>query len=175
MTAAPFSQLAVLGNDPPVLGVAVNRHPTGALKETGRNILAGAELVANLVSSGIAEAMNVTCIDAPEGVSKLELARLATSPSLKVAPPRISASPVSLECCLLTVLSFGPSQGIVLARIVHAHVADEHVLDAERCLIDTPGLGLIGGMHGGRWYARTTDLFAMDRPSWAQWKDEGKV
>lgn len=47
--------------------------------------------------------------------------------------------------------------------------------NAATCAINTLGLKLIGGMHGARWYARTSDLFAMDRPTWAQWVAAGKV
>lgn len=45
--------------------------------------------------------------------------------------------------------------------------------DKERCHIDTEGLRLIGLMHGSGWYARCTDLFQMDRPSWADWQRNG--
>jgi hypothetical protein len=30
-------------------------------------------------------------------------------------------------------------------------------------------LRLIGAMHAAKWYARTSDRFAMDRPTWADW------
>ena len=108
-------------------------------------------------------------------MNELDLAHLETTKSTKVSPPRISSSPVSLECRFVTSLSFGPNQAIVLGRVVHAHIDDKFVLDAGRCLIDTPALKLIGGMHGAKWYARTSDLFAMDRPTWEQWNAKGKV
>lgn len=171
VNAAPFSQFTVLGHDPAILVVAIAAHPEGRLKDTSRNILATGDLVVNLVSERLAEAMNLTCIDAPPNVSEIDLARLAVAPSKTVAPPRIAASPVSLECRLVTSLSFNPQQAIVLCRVVHAHVADAFVLDAARGLIDTPALKLIGVMHGARWYARTSDLFAIDRPH--PWGREG--
>ena len=42
-------------------------------------------------------------------------------------------------------------------------MADELVLDADRCYIDTPKLDLVGRMHGRGWYARTADRFEMPR------------
>ena len=173
--AAPYSLFNLLGRDPPIVAVGVLPHGAGRLKDTGQNILERGEFVVNLVSEQLAEAMNVTCIDAPAGIDELDLARLATSPSTKVSPPRITASPVALECKLVTALSFGPNQATVLGSIVQAHVADEFVSNAATCAVDTLGLKLIGGMHGARWYARTSDLFAMDRPAWAQWVAVGKV
>lgn len=175
LNAAPYSLFNILGHDPPIIAVGVLPHPAGRLKDTGENILATGEFVVNLVSDDLAEAMNTACIDAPTGVSELELAGLPIGSSAKVAPPIITNSPVSLECRLVTSLSFKSNQAIILGRVVHAHIADTFVLDADRCLIDTPKLRLIGGMHGARWYARTSDLFAMDRPTWDQWKRDGKV
>ncbi len=64
---------------------------------------------------------------------------------------------------------------MVIGRIVQAHVADEFVLDADRPLIDTSNLKLIGSMHGAKWYTRTSDLLQMERPSWANWVRERKV
>jgi flavin reductase (DIM6/NTAB) family NADH-FMN oxidoreductase RutF len=169
LNAAPYSLFNVLGHDPPILVVSVLAHPEGRLKDTGRNILATKEFVVNFVAENLAEAMNITCIDAPAGFNELELVQLETAPSVKVKPPRIAESPVALECRLLTSLSFGPHQAVIIGQVLHGHIADECVIDAARGLIDTPKLNLIGGMHGARWYTRTTDRFAMDRPTWAAW------
>ena len=133
--------------------------------------LAGAtkEFVINLVSEAVAEAMNITCIDAPPGTNELELAKLKTTSSVKVSPPRVSAGPVAFECRFLTSLSFGPNQAIIAGQIVHAYVEDRFVLDRARGLVDTPELKLIGGMHGAKWYAKLSDRFEMERPTWAEW------
>jgi flavin reductase (DIM6/NTAB) family NADH-FMN oxidoreductase RutF len=128
-------------------------HPDGRLKDTADNILATKEFVINLVSEFVAEAMNITCIDAPLGTNELELAKLKTAPSIKVKPPRVSASPVAFECRFLTSLSFGPNQAIIVGQIVHAYVEDRFVSNPARGLVDTPELKLIGGMHGAKWYA----------------------
>lgn len=170
VNAAPYSLFNVMSHDPPIVAVSILPHPDRRLKDTGRNILATGEFVVNLVSENVAAAMNLTCIDAPPGVNELELADLETSASMTVAPPRITSCPVSLECILLTSLAFGPDQAIVLGHVTHAHVADEFVLDSQRCMIDTSKLQLIGGMHGAKWYARTWDLFEMIRPVWAEWQ-----
>jgi flavin reductase (DIM6/NTAB) family NADH-FMN oxidoreductase RutF len=175
VNAAPYSLFNILGHDPPIVAFSVLPHADQRLKDTGRNILATSEFVVNLVSEDLAEAMNVTCIDAPPEVDELELARLPTAASIHVAPPRIASSPVSFECRLVTTLSFGPNQAIVLGRILHAHVANEFVLDPACCAIDTPNMKLIGGMHGAKWYARLSDRFEMVRPTWAQWVKDDKA
>lgn len=173
--AAPYSFFNVMGNDPPIVVIGVQGHPENRFKDTGQNILTSAEFVVNLVSEATAEAMNVTCIDAPPGVDELKLAGLATTPSVKIRPPRIAASPVAFECKVHTSLTFSPHQAIVIGRVVQAHVADDFVLDGARCHIDTPKLKLVGRMHGTGWYTRTGDQFQLERPVWADWVKDGKV
>jgi len=175
INAAPYSLFNVMGHEPPIVAVSVLPHPEQRMKDTGANILATEEFVINLVSEDLAEAMNITCIDAPAGVNELDLAKLKTAPSKTVKPPRVVGSPVAYECRLLTSLSFGPNQAIVIGRVTYGHVDDGLVVDASRGLVDTPKLKLIGGMHGAKWYARLSDRFEMERPTWGRWKRAGKV
>jgi flavin reductase (DIM6/NTAB) family NADH-FMN oxidoreductase RutF len=175
LNAAPYSLFNVVGHDPPVIMIAVLPHPQGRLKDTGANIFATREFVVNLVPRALAEAMNVTCIDAPPGTNELALAGLATAPSTAVRVPRIAESPVAFECRFLTAQSFGPNQAVVFGEVVSAHVADALVEDAARGIVDTPALDLFGAMHAARWYSTTSDRFAMDRPTWAQWVKDGKA
>lgn len=172
INAAPYSFFNALGHEPPTLALGLLAGKSG-FKDTAANILATGEFVVNLVSEDNADAMNVTCIDAPPDIDELALAGLTAVPSHAVRPPRIAESPVSFECKVLTSLVTGPRQTIVIGRIICAHVADAFVQDRERCYIDTQGLRLVGRMHGSGWYARCTDLFQMDRPTWAQWQHNG--
>ena len=168
VNAAPFSFFNAMGSDPPtvVLGIMPR---DGRLKDTAANIQETAEFVVNLVSEANAEAMNVTCIDSPPEIDELQLAKLTPVPSRSVAPPRIGESPVSFECRLLASLVTGPLQSLVVGRVVCAHVDDAFVLDATRCHLDTTAMQLIGRMHGSGVYARTSDRFEMQRPTWAAW------
>lgn len=169
LNAAPYSFFGLLSHDPPLIGVGVLPHPEGRMKDTGVNIESTGEFVVNLVSEELAAAMNLCCIDAPPGVDEMQLAKLERTPSIKVAPPRISAAPVAFECRLHSTLKPTENQLIAFGRIVHAHVPDEFMLTGSE-VIDTPALKLIGGMHGAKWYTRTSDRFAMERPTWAQWQ-----
>ena len=175
LNAAPYSLFNVVGHDPPVIMVAVLPHPEGRLKDTAANILATREFVVNLVPRQMAEAMNITNIDAPPGRNELELAGLTTARSSAIKPPRIAQSPVAFECRLLTSLSFGANQAVVFGQVASAYVADDVVLDAAKGVVDTVKLDLFGAMHAARWYSTTSDRFAMDRPTWAQWVKEGKT
>ncbi len=56
------------------------------------------------------------------------------------------------------------------ASVIHIHIRDD-LVDPQRYYVATEKARLIGRMHGRGWYARTSDLFLMDRISLAKWKD----
>lgn len=167
VNAAPFSFFNMMGNDPPTVAIGIMPQ-NGRLKDTAANILETGEFVINLVAEANAEAMNETCIDAPPEIDELALAGLTPLRSHSVTPPRIGEAPVALECKVLTSLVTGPLQTIVIGRVLNAHIDDRFVIDAERGYIDTPGLKLIARLHASGGYLRSTDLFQMERPSWAK-------
>jgi flavin reductase (DIM6/NTAB) family NADH-FMN oxidoreductase RutF len=171
LNAAPFSFFNAFAGDPPVVGIGIGSHERVRPKDTRRNIRDTKQFVVNLVSEEIATAMNVTAIEFEHGVNELTQAGLATVSSLYVKPPRIAESPVSMECELLQIVELGPESGLVLGRVLAMHVHEDFVIDAAKHYIDTPELKLIGRMHGSGWYARTSDLFSMDRISSEAWKE----
>jgi flavin reductase (DIM6/NTAB) family NADH-FMN oxidoreductase RutF len=169
LNAAPFSFFNVFAGDPPVVGIGIGSHEPGRAKDTRRNIRKTKEFVVNLVSEDMAEAMNITAIDFEPQVNETIEAELETIPSVHVKPPRIAASPVSMECELMQIVELGPDNGLVLGRVLAMHVRDDLVIDPAKHYIDTPRLKLIGRMHGTGWYARTSDLFQMDRIPRGNW------
>ena len=134
LNAAPYSLFNVVSHDPPVLMIAVLPHPERRLKDTAANIFETREFVVNLVPRSMAEAMNITNIDAPPGQNELALAGLDVTPSKSVKPPRIATSPVAFECRLLTSLSFNSDQAVLFGEVVTAIVPDHLVIDAARAL-----------------------------------------
>jgi flavin reductase (DIM6/NTAB) family NADH-FMN oxidoreductase RutF len=171
VNAAPYSFFNVMGDDPPVVAIGVLGRG-GGYKDTSRNILEAGEFVVCLVPEELAPAMNQTCVDAPPGVSELELAGLSAAPSAKVAPPRIAESPVALECVRLHALELGPRQVCVIGRVVAMHIAKRVLTgDPARPRVDTPALRMVGRMHGSGTYARTGDLFDLTRPG--PWTGQG--
>jgi len=165
--AAPYSFFNMMAADPPLVALGMMRRPDGTHKDSAANILETREFVVNLVTEADAAAMNFTCIDAPPGFDELTEAGIATAASNSVSPPRIASAPVSMECRLFQAIEAGSST-IVLGEVLRFHVADAY-LDAERLHLDTIGMQLIARMHGAGWYTRSTDLFQMERPSYALW------
>jgi flavin reductase (DIM6/NTAB) family NADH-FMN oxidoreductase RutF len=162
--AAPFSFFNAMGKEPPLVAIGIQANDDGRLKDTSRNIIETREFVVNLVTERVAEAMNLTSIAAPAEVDELALAELDVTPSIKIAPPRITVSPVAFECRLHMPLQFASGQLVVIGEVVQAHVDDDYVLDAGKFYIDTLRLGPIGRMHGRGLYVRTAETFQIDRP-----------
>ena len=170
VNAAPYSFFNGVSGEPPLLIVSIEGRSSTERKDTAENIRQTGQFVVNLVSAAAAPDMVVTAIDFAPGVSEVAEAKLTTAPSVKVAPPRLAASPVAFECEHFQTVELPGARDLVLGRIVMMHVADEAVLDAARCYIDTPKLDLVGRMHGSGWYARTTDRFEIPRIPVADWK-----
>jgi flavin reductase (DIM6/NTAB) family NADH-FMN oxidoreductase RutF len=175
INAAPFSFFNAFSGNPPVVGIGMGSHRPGRPRDTRANIAETGQFVVNLVAEENAEAMNITAIEFERGVEELAQAGLTPLTSVRVKPPRIGESPVSLECELIQIIDLGPDSGLVLGRVVAMHIHDDAVIDASKRYIDTPKLKLIGRMHGAGWYVRTSDLFEMPRIAVEQWDMKGNV
>ena len=175
LNAAPFSFFNAFCADPPIVGVGIGSRPDGesddpSPKDSWGNIRATKSFVVQLVDEASAGAMNRTATPFAPGENELALAGIETLPSTHVAPPRIASSPVAFECVLHQEIALGDSNALILGRVLAMHVRDDAVLDTERLHIATERLGLIGRMHGAGWYARTSDLFKLDRITVEEWQ-----
>ncbi len=133
---APFSQFNLVSTAPPVVMFACNTPEDRDAKDTITNVSASGEFVVNLVSWDLREAMNATSSPLPYGVDEFEHAGLEKAPSTMVAPPRVAASPASLECRVLQLVHIAPEHPgetvstVVFGRVVGLHIR-EGFLDAE--------------------------------------------
>lgn len=166
VNAAPYSFFNMIGSSPPTVVLGVGNKGPGTPKDTRANIERTGEFVVNLVHYELAGAMNLCAIEFPEGESELQHAGLTPAPSSRIAAPRLAEARVSLECRLHSVVDVGDNK-IVLGQVVFLHIADEFV-DGD-LHVKADALDLIGRMHGGGWYLRTTDLFDLPRPNYADW------
>jgi flavin reductase (DIM6/NTAB) family NADH-FMN oxidoreductase RutF len=157
VNAAPFSCYTFVCNDPPMLAINLGRRD-GQLKDTARNIDRGREFVVNVVREDEVLPMHATSADCKPDESEVELLKLAVAPSCVVGPPRLTCSPVNLECRLEQVLELGRLRSrLVLGRVVHFHVADE-VYDDGKIL--TEKLRPIGRLAGLK-YVRLGEMVTM--------------
>ncbi len=165
--AAPFSFFNVVAEEPPLVVLGLGVHARGGAKDTTNNIRDGGEFVVNLVDEPLAAAMNLCAIDLPPEVSEIDLAGLELLPSEAVAPGRIAAAPVSMECRRYVTLQPGAERYIVLGEVLVLHVKDG-IVDPVRLRIDRDAYAPIGRLFGGG-YVRTHDRFEMPRISYRDW------
>jgi flavin reductase (DIM6/NTAB) family NADH-FMN oxidoreductase RutF len=168
LNCAPFSFFNAFSGEPPVVCIGIGSR-TGNPKDTASNIQRTGEFVVNLVPETLVKTMNITAIDFGPEVNELDEAAVETVPGTKVNVPRIAASPVAFECQRMVGLEIGAGRTIVVGRIVAMYVADDAVIDASKCYINTPKLHLVGRMHGAGWYSRTDDQFQVPRIGEKEW------
>jgi flavin reductase (DIM6/NTAB) family NADH-FMN oxidoreductase RutF len=163
---APFSFFTAISANPPVICFSpMVRSSDGRTKDTLNNIEATREFVVNIVSEEFAAQMNQTSPEFPPEINEFDVSGLTPIPSDLVKPARVLESKVQMECRLIQVvhISDKPLGGsLVIGEVLRFHVADELEIDNFR--IDPAKLHAIGRM-GGPTYARTTDLFDLQRPA----------
>ena len=125
---APYSFFNAFNYVPPIIGFAsIGR------KDSLSNIEATGEFVWNLASEPLGQQMNQSCAAVGPEVNEFEFAGLATAPSQLVGPPRVQASPVSMECRCTQILQLQGLDGntvptwLVLGEVVMVHI-DERLL-----------------------------------------------
>src|SRR5438105_5195180 len=174
VNAAPFSFFNAVSSVPPVVVLGIspgdpNNELGDGYKDTGRNIRDSGEFVVNLVDEALAERMNICAVDFPARTGELNEAKVTPLPSVGVRAPRIAQSPVSFECRRITGVSLGPRSMLEIGMVIHIHIRDD-LVDPEKVYVRTEKMRLIGRMHGRGWYARTSDLFLMDRLELESWE-----
>jgi len=123
VNAAPFSMFNMLGEEPPIVMISVNKHADGDIKDTAANILANGEFVVHLADEAIAEQMHACGARMPRGVSEVDAVGFSTHPSRAVKPPYIAQAPVAFECRLWEKLETD-SRYIFIGKVLWLHARD---------------------------------------------------
>ena len=142
---APFSYFNAITNQPPLLGISINRR-RGVPKDTLRNIEATGEFVVNAVDEPLGERMVHTSGDWPGDVSEFDLTGLTAVASDLVKSPRVGESPVSMECGLHREVEVGDAV-LVVGEVVRAHVSDAVVVDGRVDALRIHPVARMGGDH----------------------------
>lgn len=161
VNAAPFSMFNMVGEDPPLVFLSINRLHDGRMKDTAANILATGEFVVHLTDEAMSAQMHA-CGDAlPPGSSELLHAGLQAVPSRTVAPPRIAEAPVAFECLLHEKLET-ESRYVFFGRVTWLAVR-EGLVDAQRWRVRLQDYRPVGRF-GASFYVRTNERFGVERP-----------
>ncbi|TCS64625.1 flavin reductase (DIM6/NTAB) family NADH-FMN oxidoreductase RutF [Primorskyibacter sedentarius] len=159
---APYSFFnAVSGNPPFVMFSSAGR------KDTQRNAETTGEFVVNMATAELMGAMNASSAVLGPEVDEFSLAGLEKAQCHNVSAPRVSASPVAIECVLNQVVTMTTRNGtraasqVIIGEVVGIHIADEVIVDGVLDIRKMRPLSRLGYMD----YSVIDEVFAMDRPS----------
>ncbi|SIS81280.1 flavin reductase family protein [Paracoccus saliphilus] len=157
VNAAPFSFFNLFGQDPAlvILGLEHARDGSGP-KDTARNIAATEEFVVNIVTPDLIGPMVETAAAYPPDVSEPQALGLELAPSSQVAPPRLAAAPVAIECRLKDTLRYSDERDIVVGEAV-ALAARDGLIDTDRMHVDWEGGFPLARLFADR-YARLEEI-----------------
>jgi flavin reductase (DIM6/NTAB) family NADH-FMN oxidoreductase RutF len=159
---APYSFFNMVQTRPPMVMFG-----SDGMKHSAANAIATGEFVFNLVTRELFDAMNVTSGTLADGESEFEAAGLEAAPCRLVRPPRVAASPASLECRvvqsgeLMDVDGRGTGGWFVIGQVVGVHVDEAFLTDGMFDMVKARTVARCGY----RDYTETTALFSALRPT----------
>ena len=161
---APFSYFnGVCSNPPTVMFAPARRGWDGEEKDTLINIRDNHEFVINMVSESFAEKMVKCSTDFDSSIDEFEISGLTPEYSIKVLPPRVRESKISLECKLDQIIEIGDGKAgsgfVVIGTVVLFHI-DDDIYDNGHIVLDK--LETLGRL-AGNWYTRPTDNLKINR------------
>ncbi|GAP37438.1 flavin reductase family protein [Piscinibacter sakaiensis] len=162
VNAAPFSMFNMVGEDPPIVFVSINRLHDGRLKDTAANILRSGEFVVHLTDEAMSAQMHACGEALPPQVSELAHTGLSACPSRSVAPPRIAEAPVAFECVLHETMET-PSRYVFIGRVRWLAVRDG-LVDEQAWRVRLQDYHPVGRF-GASYYVTTRDRFAIEAPA----------
>jgi flavin reductase (DIM6/NTAB) family NADH-FMN oxidoreductase RutF len=153
---APYSFFNAVSDQPPMVMFSSN-----GPKDSATFATSGGEFVWNLATYALREQMNLTSKALPRGESEFAFGGLEMAPSRLVAPPRVAATPVALECRVTQRVEIGEENIVTFGQVVGVHVDERFIVDGR---VDTAAMQPIArcGYRGD--YAVVTELFEMLRP-----------
>lgn len=163
---APFSFFNLVADAPPIVFFApTGAKPDGSVKDSRRNVEETGAFVVNLATWDLREAMNATSAPLPAGADESIFAGLEMAPSKIVAPPRVAASPVALECRYLRTVSLptlDPAEpnDVLFGEIIGIHIADDLISEGRVDITKARPIARLGYSL----YSVVEKTFAMKRP-----------
>jgi len=159
---APYSFFNALSSSPHMLMFS-----SEGLKHSAANARASGEFVFSLSTKTLQRQMNISSDTLPEGVNEYEAAGLAMGNCEKVNPPRVLASPASMECKLIRSEELLDIHGnptdtyLTIGQVVAMHINNDYIKEKR---FDTTAAQPLARC-GYRDYASVETVFELMRPT----------
>jgi flavin reductase (DIM6/NTAB) family NADH-FMN oxidoreductase RutF len=155
LNLAPHSFYTVACAKPPIV-----QFSSVGRKDTLRNVLATGEFVVNLAPAPLLEQVNNSAARFAPDQSEADALGIEMEPSVTVRPPRVAASPVSIECSVHSTNELGDST-VVLGDVRMICVADEVLVDGHPAVDRLDPLARLGKDE----WSLHAEVIAVPRPS----------
>lgn len=116
--------------------VYVSIRPSRYSNEIIRN---SGEFVINVPTVALAKAVDLCGVKSGRDTDKFKLAGITAAPCKKIAAPQISEAPISLECRVKEITSFG-THDMFLAEVLAVNVAKQYIGTNQALNLDKAGL-----------------------------------
>ncbi len=164
LNLAPFSYFNALSSNPWLVMFSASGEKDSVVhaRETS-------EFTVNLVSAHLTDAMVMSSIAAPRGVSEFDLAGLTAEPGTMVGAPRVKEAFAALECRLTEIWrprSFsrpGAAPFVVTGEVVGVFIDERILTDGLVDIAKARPVSRLGYLD----YSVTEMSFAKVRPQWA--------
>lgn len=171
VNAAPYSFFNVFGQDPALIVLGLQHKADGSAKDTTANIQRTGEFVINMADESLTKAMVATAAAYAPGVSEPDALDLALAASSKVSPPRLTDTPVALECRQVVSLSFSSERELLVGEVLGL-AARDGLIDPETWYVDWKNDWPIARLFGEK-YARLVEIGSFPIPPAPQVRDVG--
>jgi len=160
---APYSFFNGVAYVPPqvVFGSTDDKADRHIGKDTVANIDKTGVFCVNIVSHALRDAMNITSGKYEAGTDEFELAKLVKAGCETIDCARVAASPASLECTLVDIVTLrGANNHLVIGEVTGVHLADDCLIDGKFDVLSYNPLARLGY----RDYSTVRELFSLKRP-----------
>lgn len=165
---SPFSYFNMFSLHPPIVIFAPQRRVrNNTIKHTLQNVMEVPEVVINIVDHEMMQQVSLSSCEYPKETDEFDKSGFTKKASLLVKPPRVSESPVQMECKVLEIKPLGTEGGagtLIICEVLMMHL-NENILD-ESGHISQVKLNHVARL-GGNWYAKVSvdNLFEVEKPN----------
>ena len=159
---APYSFFNALTNLPPMLMFSSEK-----LKDSARNARDTGEFTFSMATVALQNEMNISSDTVPPTENEYANAKLEMASCKQISPPRVAASPASMECVTLSCTELLDRNNqptnihMVIGQVVGIHINDKYIKDGR---FDTAAANPLARC-GYRDYASVDDVFELMRPT----------
>ena len=165
---APYSFFNAVAYYPPqVMFSSTSNHSFGGMKDAVADAQDTGEFVVNIATWDLKEQMNASSVPAPHETDEFIHSGLTKEDSRLVKSPRVSESPIHLECRHIRSLDMlsddsNDPNTVVFGEVIGVHIDDSVLVNGKIDFLKMRPIGRLGYLD----FVEVNNIFSMVRPDW---------